>query len=111
MPKPPRIDGLGIDGVGEADARGEVGEVGVDQGLAVDAAERDRGDAVAGDRSGSGGEDGLRGGIEVGDVVVELGVGRAVLPAQAEVEGQVGQHLPVVLRVEVVHVLVRCASK
>ena len=46
-------------------------------------------------------------GIEVGDVVVLLGVGRAVLPAQAEVEGQLGNDLPVVLRVDAVEGLAK----
>ena len=80
--------GLGIDRVGEADARAEVGEVRIDQGLAVGSAAGEGGDAVAGDGAGRGGEHGLRDGIEVGDAVVEVGVGRTVLPAQAEVEGQ-----------------------
>jgi hypothetical protein len=97
--------GLRIDRVGEADARAEVGEVRIDERLSVDAAEGDRSDAVAGDGAGGDGQHGLRAGIEVGDAVVELGVGRAVLPAQAEVEGQLRSCLPVVLRVEVVHVL------
>ena len=97
--------GLGIDRVSEAHARAEVGEVRIDQGLAVGSAVGDRSDAVAGDGSGGGGENGLRDWIEVRDAVVEVGVGRAVLPAQAEVERQIRKGLPVVLRVEVVDVL------
>jgi len=40
-------------------------------------------------------------GIEVGDAVIKVGVGRTVLPAQAKVEGQIGENVPVILRVEV----------
>ena len=96
---------LGIDRVRKAHAWAEVGEVRIDQGLAVGSAAGDRSDAVAGDSSGRGGENGLRAGIEVRDAVVEIGVGRTVLPAQTEVESQSWHHLPVVLRVEIVDVL------
>ncbi len=85
--------------VGKAEAGSEVVEVRIDEGVAVDAAAGDGGDAVARDCAGGDGEDGLRDGIEVGDVVVLFRVGRAVLPAEAEVEGQLGMDLPVVLRV------------
>jgi hypothetical protein len=77
-----------------ADARQEVGEdIGLEMGRrAVDAGE----DGVA---SVAGlGVDG--GGAEAGELVVGFGVGSVELPAQAEVHGEIGGELPVVLDVD-----------
>src|SRR6266436_4634796 len=96
---------LGIDRVSEAQARAEVGEVRIDQGLPVGSTTGERCNAIAGDGSGCGGQNGLRDWIEVGDAVIEIGVGRTVLPAQTKVEGQLWESPPIVLRIKVVHVL------
>ena len=96
---------FGADRVSESDTRAEVGEVGIDESLAIGSATGEGSDAVAGDGSGCGGEDGLRRWIPVRDAVIKIGVGRPVLPAQTNVQGQIGANLPVILRVEAVHVL------
>ena len=97
---------LGVDRIGEADARPKVGVVRVDEGLSVGPAGVHRSDAIACNSSRRRGEYGLGGGIEVGDVVIQLTVGRAVLPAQTDIQSKVRKRLPVVLRVDVV----RCSA-
>ena len=56
---------LRIDRVSEANARSEVGEVRIDQGLPVGSTTGERCNAVAGDGSGCGGQNGLRDWIEL----------------------------------------------
>ena len=76
---------LGVNRVGEAYAGAEVGEVRIDQGLAVGPAVVDRSDAVSGDGPRRGGKDGLSAWIEVRDAPgIEVGVGRTVLPTATQ---------------------------
>ncbi len=98
-------------GVGKAKAGSEVVEVRVDECVAVDATAGEWSDAVARHSAGAEGEDGLRDGIEVGDVVMLLGVGRAVLPTEAEVEGELVAGLPVVLGVDALQGLAKVGDE
>lgn len=48
------------------------------------------------------GVDGLGEGIEAGDVIVRVGVGRAVFSAEPKLEVQIGERVPVVLGIGIV---------
>src|SRR5882757_9068148 len=87
-------------GIGKADAWTEVVEVRIDQGFAVDSTAGEGRDAVTRRRTRCDGQDGLGGGIKVGDVVVLLGVRRAVLPSYAKIQGQPIVDVPVILSID-----------
>ena len=95
-------DELAIDGLGEAEARREVGIAGVVDAAVIAVVI----DELAGEGLANLLADGVGSGVvEVGEAVLALGGSALPLVAQAEIEGEGGGCLPVILGVEAVVVL------
>ena len=77
--------------------------IGIDESVSVSATSAIRRDPISRDRTRSYSQDGLRDRIEVGDVVVQLRVRGSVLPAQADVQSEIRQHVPVILCIQTLH--------
>src|ERR1700749_1670123 len=80
----------------KAQPRAKIGKVRIDQSLSIHSSRRNGSDTAGLRITWRDGQNRLRNGIEVRKQIVLLRVRRTILPAQTQVQRQIGKDLPVV---------------